>query len=63
VVRATPAGRKVGRVERRTEFGSPKVVSVLRSRRGWLRIVVPERPNGKPAWIPASATRRGAVDV
>lgn len=63
VLRAAPGGRKVGRLARRTEFGSPKVVSVLRSRDGWLRVVVPERPNGKPAWIPASATRRSAVDV
>ena len=47
----------------RTEFGSPKVVSVLRRRGGWLRVVVPERANGRPAWIRAAATRPGAVDV
>jgi hypothetical protein len=62
-LRAAPGGRVLGRVKPRTEFGSPKVVSVLRRRPGWLRIVVPERPNGAPAWIRATATRPGAVDV
>ena len=62
-LRAAPGGRRVGRLKPRTEFGSPKVVSVLRERGGWLRVVVPERPNGRPGWIPASATRAGAVNV
>jgi len=62
-LRAAPGGRELGRVKPRTEFGSPKVVSVLRERRGWLRVVVPERPNGAPTWIRATATRPGAVDV
>ncbi len=62
-LRAAPRGRKVGRLKPRTEFGSPKVVSVLRRRGGWLRVVVPERPNGRPGWIPAAATRPGATDV
>jgi hypothetical protein len=62
-LRAAPDGRTVGRVKPRTEFGSPKVVAVLRERRGWLLVDVPERPNGKPAWVRATATRPGAVDV
>jgi L,D-transpeptidase catalytic domain len=62
-LRATPGGRVLERLRPRTEFGSPKVVSVLRRRGGWLRVLVPERPNGRPAWIRASGTRPGAVDV
>ena len=62
-LRAAPGGRTVGRVRPRTEFGSPKVVSVLGERGGWLRVLVPERPNAEPAWIRAAASRRGAVDV
>jgi len=62
-LRAAPGGRRVGRLKPRTEFGSRKVVSVLRERGDWLRVVVPERPNGRPGWILASATRAGAVDV
>jgi len=62
-LRAAPAGRRLGRVRPRTEFGSPKVVSVLRRRGAWLRVIVPERANGRPGWIRAAATRPGAVDV
>jgi lipoprotein-anchoring transpeptidase ErfK/SrfK len=61
---ASPGGRRVGPALRpRTEFGSPKVARVTRRRSGWLRIVVPDRPNGSPAWIPARAARLGATDV
>ena len=62
-VRAAPGGRVLARLRPRTEFGSPKVVAVLRRRRGWLRVLVPERPNGRPAWIREAGTRPGAVDV
>jgi hypothetical protein len=62
-LRAAPDGRRVGRLSKRTEFGSPKVVGVLRERRGWLLVDVPERPNGRPAWIRAADTRPDAVDV
>jgi hypothetical protein len=63
-MRSAPGGSRVkARLRRRTEFGSPKVVSVLRRRGGWLRVIAPERPNRRPAWIPASAARLGAVDV
>ena len=63
-MRASPGGHALAaRLRPHTEFGSPKVVSVLRRSRGWLEVVVPERPNGRPAWIPASAARLGAVDV
>ena len=36
---------------------------MLRERGGWLRVLVPERPNGRPGWIRAAATRSGATDV
>jgi hypothetical protein len=63
-MRATPGGRALhASLRPRTEFGSPKVVGVLARRRGWLRVVAPERPNARPAWIPASAARLGATDV
>ena len=62
-LRAAPAGRAVARVGPVTEFGSRRVLSVVGRRGGWLRVVVPERPNGATAWIPAAAARLGGTDV
>lgn len=62
-LRATPRGRPLGRVGRHTQFGGPRVVSVLRRRGAWLQVVVPERPNARPAWISAARARLGATDV
>jgi len=62
-MRATPGGRRLERLRRKTEFGSPKIVSVVARRDGWLRVLAPERPNHRPAWIPARAARVGTVDV
>jgi hypothetical protein len=62
-LRTAPRGRSIGRLRPRTEFGSPKVVAVLGRRGAWLRVIVPERPNARPGWIRAEATRAGAVDV
>jgi len=62
-LRASPGGRRVARIGPRTQFGSPRVVSVVGRREGWLRVIVPERPNAQPAWMPAIAAREGATDV
>jgi lipoprotein-anchoring transpeptidase ErfK/SrfK len=62
-LRVAPRGRPVARVGRFTEFGSPRVLSVVGRRGGWLRVVVPERPNGATAWIPAAAAQLGGTDV
>lgn len=63
-MRAAPGGRRLhARLTPRTEFGSAKVVSVLARRGRWLRVIAPERPNGRPAWIAAGAARLGAVDI
>ena len=62
-LRAAPGGRAVGRIGPVTEFGGPRVVSVLRRKGAWLQVVVPERPNARPAWIAAGGARLGATDV
>ena len=62
-LRATPGGPALGGIGRWTEFGSPRVVSVVGRRGDWLRVLVPERPNGATAWIPASDARLGGTDV
>jgi lipoprotein-anchoring transpeptidase ErfK/SrfK len=55
VVRASPAGRPLAKLARRTEFGTPTVLAALAERRGWLRVLATELPNGRSGWIPASA--------
>jgi L,D-transpeptidase catalytic domain len=63
VMRRAPGGRALKTLRPRTEFGSPKVVSVTRRRAGWVKILTPELRNAKPGWIRESKVRLGAVDV
>jgi hypothetical protein len=62
-LRASPGGRAVGGIGPRTQFGGPRVVSVLRRSGTWLQVVVPERPNARPGWIRAAHAQLGATDV
>ncbi len=62
-LRATPGGRIVARIGTRTEFGSRRVLAVTGRRGGWLRVIATERPNGRRAWLRASAARLGSTDV
>jgi lipoprotein-anchoring transpeptidase ErfK/SrfK len=62
-LRASPGGRVVARIGRRTEFGSPRVVAVTRRRDGWLRVTVSELDNGDHGWIRASAARLDGTNV
>jgi L,D-transpeptidase-like protein len=62
VVRRRPSerSRRVARIHYRTEDGFPEVYSVLRRftdrhGRGWLRIRIPMRPNGRTGWVRTSA--------
>lgn len=34
-----------------TEFGTARVVLVTKRSRGWLRVLLPERPNGSAGWV------------
>lgn len=62
VIRATPGGRPLARLKTRTEFKSARVVPVLAERKGWLRVIDSELPNGKRGWIDARDTQAGVVD-
>jgi L,D-transpeptidase catalytic domain len=61
--RATPAGRPVTRIAAVAQWNGGRVgLLVLAEQEGpdgglWLRVRLPERPNGASAWIPASVTR------
>src|SRR5215217_4615286 len=61
-LRATPGGRRLGRLKTKTEFKSARVVPVIAERDGWLRVIVADLPNGKRGWIDARATQGGIVD-
>jgi hypothetical protein len=61
-LRDAPGGRRLARLTRRTEFGSPHVLAVTRRRDGWLQVLTPELPNGERGWIRARAARLGATD-
>jgi lipoprotein-anchoring transpeptidase ErfK/SrfK len=60
--RATPGGRPVARLSALARWnGGPVGLLVLAERRApdgglWLRVRLPERPNGSTAWIPANVT-------
>jgi lipoprotein-anchoring transpeptidase ErfK/SrfK len=68
-VRRAPAGRVVGRLAAtRPLTGSPTVVPVLAVARAgaaggrlWLRVRLPQRPNGATGWIAADGTVRGVA--
>jgi hypothetical protein len=63
LMHATPGGRALGHLRVRTEFGSPKVLGVLRRRGAWLQVLTPERPNGRPVWIAAARARLSGTDL
>lgn len=50
-LRANPAGRQVATLGPETEFGSPRVLSVVTRRGRWLGVHVPELPNGTLGWV------------
>src|SRR3954454_3997280 len=61
-LRAAPGGPRIARLRVHTEFGSAKVMGVLRRRGRWLRVLTPELANGRSGWIPARRARLGSTD-
>ena len=57
LLRDAPKGRVVARVGRRTEFGSPRIVPVVKRRNGWVGVISAQRPNGRLGWLPATKVR------
>ena len=55
-LRARPFGPVVARLAARTEFGSPRTLSVVRTRHGrWLGVTTPELGNDRLGWVDARA--------
>jgi hypothetical protein len=47
----SPGGRRKIRLPAKTEWGSPRILSVVRQRGGWLAVLAPELRNGDVGWI------------
>ena len=63
VVHARPGGAAVGALGRRTEFGSPQTLTVVRERGKWLGVVSTTVPNGEIGWVKRSGLRYRHVTV
>ena len=50
-LRRRPGGASIATARARTEFGSPRVLSVARRRGRWLAVTVPEAAPGGVAWV------------
>jgi len=56
-LRASPAGRPVARLATRTEFGSQRVLAVVRRKGSWLGVIAPELANGQVGWVDRADAR------
>ena len=61
VLRARPGGAPLARLATRTEWGSPRVLSVVAERDGWLGVLAPELRNGQVGWVARPAGTIGCV--
>jgi hypothetical protein len=61
LLRISPGGARIARLGTRTEFGSPRVFSVVRRRGAWLGVMTPQTGNGRLGWVSASKVRLGRV--
>lgn len=50
-----PGGHVIARVGRKTSFGSPQALWVVRHAGKWLGVISPQAGNGHVGWIPTSA--------
>jgi L,D-transpeptidase catalytic domain len=56
-----PGGRRLLRVPARTEWGSPRIFSVVQRRGAWLAVLAPELRNGQVGWMRTGRARLDCV--
>lgn len=56
-LRATPAGRPLARLRHKTQWGSPRVLSVVEQRGPWVAVLAPELRNHQVGWLDARRAR------
>jgi hypothetical protein len=61
-LRASPGGRVIARLSRRTEFGSRRILGVVGHRGRWLRVSATQIRNGGTGWIDSRAVLEYAND-
>jgi hypothetical protein len=57
----SPGGKRKIRLQAKTEWGSPRVLSVVHQRGGWLGVLAPELRNGEIGWLRAGTGRLSTV--
>jgi L,D-transpeptidase catalytic domain len=57
-LRASPGGRRLARLPRRTEFGSARVLAVVGWRGPWVAVLAPELPNHRVGWLDSRRNTR-----
>jgi hypothetical protein len=58
---SAPGGQRIATLGLYTDFGSPRLLSVVRRRGAWLAVSVPEAPVGRVGWVAARTVRLFAV--
>jgi hypothetical protein len=56
-----PGGKVRIKLSPRTEWGSPRILGVVRRRGDWISVQAPELENGEVAWMEANRTRLDCV--
>jgi lipoprotein-anchoring transpeptidase ErfK/SrfK len=62
-LRTRPGGQIVAEVATETEFGSPRILAVVRRKGDWLEVIATEQPNGEHAWLPEADVKLYGTDV
>jgi lipoprotein-anchoring transpeptidase ErfK/SrfK len=62
VLYSRPGGQRKLKIPARTEWGSPRMLSVVQQSGKWLGVLVPELANGEVGWLPERAARPGGVE-
>ena len=57
-LRAAPGGRPLARLPAKTQWGSPRVLSVVERRGPWLAVLAPELRNHQVGWVDARRATR-----
>lgn len=61
VLYASPGGRRKVKIPARTEWRSPRVLSVVEQRGGWLAVLASELKNGEVGWLRQDQAELGNV--